>query len=243
MRSKVGERCDFCGGKAVAYQHGSRVCGQCGTRRTLNELDPPRRTRRAAVIGVLSSGLLFKMMLGSVALAAVGGWVANSAFAPPSQIATSDSGEATSSTTLAGGPAGVTREAPDEAAVHIMSMDELLSIAADEAMRAHEFAAATREWADCVSASAIANRGTGFSPWEACPDHPQLSDFGLAEDDGRPDSAPGGANKPERPGGANSGPPGEQTQADEEEGPKGRPGVGKGAGDQSDPDASGDQSR
>ncbi len=58
------ERCDFCGKAAVAYQHGSRVCGACGVARTLDS--GPRRlhSRRATVIGLLSSGLLIKIMVG-----------------------------------------------------------------------------------------------------------------------------------------------------------------------------------
>lgn len=243
MRSNVSERCDFCGGRAVAYQRGSRVCGQCGTRRTLNEPAPPRRTRRMAIIGLFSSGLLFKMMLGYVALAAVGGWVANTVFAPPPPIVTSHSGDETSSTTLAGGSAVESREAPLGAAAQAMSMEELVSVAAEEATRAHEFAAATQEWANCVSASAIAHRGGEFSPWDVCPGHPQLSDFGLGEGLGRPDSPPGWVNKPEDPGKSNSRPPGDETQVDEDNELKEQPGDGKRAGDENDPHASDGQSQ
>ena len=195
MRTSAHERCDFCGGIAVAFQRGASVCGRCGIKRTLDHSGSPMRSRRMVLVGLFSSGLLAKLMLGSVALAAVGSWAAATVMAPPPPIVISPTApvaEATTSTTVAEGSA-----LKDPPAV---SVEEAVSAAEDQAAKAHEFAAATQTWANCVSSAAIAHRGGEFSPWEECPDHPRLSDFGLGDGQGRPDLPPGWENKPEDPG-------------------------------------------
>ena len=198
MRSSANERCDFCGETAVAFQRGASVCGRCGIHRTLDRSGSPMRSRRIALVGLFSSGLLAKLMLGSVALAAVGSWAAATVMAPPPPIVLSPTApvaEATTSTTVAEGPA--LKDAP------AVSVEEAVSAAEDQAAKAHDFAAATQEWADCVSTAAIAHSGGEFSPWEECR-HPRLSDFGMDGGQGRPDVPPGWENKPEDPGKASS---------------------------------------
>ena len=194
MRSSANERCDFCGETAVAFQRGASVCGRCGIHRTLDRSGSPMRSRRIALVGLFSSGLLAKLMLGSVALAAVGSWAAATAMAPPTPVVISPAApvaEATTSTTVAEGPA--LRDAP------AASVEEVLSAAEDQAANALEFATATQTWADCVSNAAILHRGGEFSPWDACHEYPRPSDFRLGEGQGRPDIPPGRENKPEDP--------------------------------------------
>ena len=194
MRTSANERCDFCGEIAVAFQRGASVCGRCGIQRTLDHSSSPMRSRRMVLVGLFSSGLLVKLMLGAVALAAVGSWAAATVMAPPPPIVISPTApvaEATTSTTVAEGPA--LRDPP------AASVEEVVSAAEDQAAKAHEFATATQNWANCVSTKAILHRGGEFSPWEACPGHPRLSDFGLSEGQGRPDIPPGWQNKPEDP--------------------------------------------
>lgn len=210
MRQHAKHRCDFCGGNAVAFQRGASVCGRCGIDRTTGRSNSSVKSKRMALVGLFSSGLFIKMMLGSVAFAAVGTWAAaavmapNPATAPPqTQVTVTEEATATIAESV---PA-------DEAA---MTIDEIVADANEQAAAAHEMATAAKEWADCVSAAAIEHRGGAFDPFDpelACPSKPHPSDFGLGlsqrpEDAGKPDhpTSPEQANdgnKEEAPGAEN----------------------------------------
>ena len=190
MRDRSTERCEFCGGQAVAFQHGARVCGRCGTRRTLGESPVilPHRPRRAAFIGVLSSGLLLKLMMGSVALAAVGGFAAVSIFPtsgfttnpPDSTVAETTTTVATTSNSTADGNSAVTEG----------ELDEMVLEARSQADNAHELATAARDWANCVSDFAQEHRGEGLHPQELCGEHPRPSEYGLGNENSNRRSQP-----------------------------------------------------
>lgn len=195
MKADSTDRCDFCGGKAVAFQHGASVCGQCGIRRTLGEnpvILPQRRPRHVALVGALSSGMLVKVMMGSVALAAVGSVAAASLF-PTEQNVPPQPAVVESSTTTAvhTSPAALTDD----------EIDDLVTEALSQAGRAHEHAAAVQEWAECVSSHAAEHRGESTNPQEACGDKPRPSDFGLAnENSNRPEVPPGEERRLENSG-------------------------------------------
>lgn len=162
-----------------------------------------------ALVGVFSSGLLIKMMLGSVALAAVGSWAAASVMIPGSLATPPVDG--TQVAVIDETPAA-DRPAPQEE--RAMTIEEIVSEANDQAARAHELAAQAKAWANCVSEAAIAHRGEAFDPRSNCPNEPQPP-FGLGqsqrpEDAGKPDhaatpepgsngskdNAPGAVNRP-----------------------------------------------
>ncbi len=207
MRTSANERCDFCGETAVAFQRGASVCGRCGIERTLDHSGSPMRSRRMALVGLFSSGLLVKLMLGSVALAAVGSWAAATVMAPPPPIVISPPAsvsEVISATTVVEVPAR-----SDEPAI---SVEEVVSAAKDQAAKAHEFAAATQDWANCVSDAAISHRGGAFRPWGVrtdCP-YPRPSDFGIGQGQGPPDTPPGWVHKLDNPGQSNDHDPNEK---------------------------------
>ncbi|MDF1596002.1 MAG: hypothetical protein P1T08_07895 [Acidimicrobiia bacterium] len=182
MKTITTERCEFCNGQAVAYQRGALVCGRCGVRRTFGNgpitIPPPRR-RRTAVIGIFSSGLVIKLMMGSVALAAVGGFASASVVPAPNPFA----GETESTV------AGVQIDAPGDqidAPSTDLTFDEMIALvssAQSQAVSARELAAAAQEWADCVSDYAKGYHEEGLNPTDVCGPHPRPSQFGLDDDD------------------------------------------------------------
>ena len=178
MRSTTIERCDFCSERAVAYQNGATVCGKCGVRRTFGH--DVTTSKRIGLIGLLSSGLLAKAMLGSVALAAVGGWAATSALSQPPGSQTPP-------------PVPVERISEDTLRNTIVelspALDEVLTTAQDQVEKAHDLAEASQTWADCVSDLAAAHRGGPFDPKSACGERPTPSDFGLGNGRGSTDIA------------------------------------------------------
>jgi hypothetical protein len=144
-----------------------------------------------ALVGLLSSGLLIKMMLGSVAFAAVGSWAAAAVLAPAP----------TSTPPVVETQTNVVDEAPaviGEPALQVepaMTIDEIVSEANEQAARAHDMATAVKEWADCVSAAAVEHRGGAFDPKSACQDPDiQLPTFGLGNS-----QRPADAGKPDHP--------------------------------------------
>ncbi len=181
MTAITTERCEFCSGQAIAYQRGALVCGRCGVRRTLGDgpikIPPPRR-RRTAVIGFFTSGLVIKLMMGSVALAAVGGFASAS-------VVPADRSAGEMEPTVAGVQLDAPRDqigapAPD---LTFDEMTSLVSSAQNQAVSAHKLATAAQEWADCVSDYAKGHHGEGLNPKEVCGPHPRPSQFGLGDDD------------------------------------------------------------
>ena len=204
MRQNAKHRCDFCGGNAVAFQRGASVCARCGTDRTTGRSNSPVKSKRMALVGLFSSGLLIKMMLGSVAFAAVGSWAAAAVMAPAP----------TSTPPVVQTQMVLVDEAPaviGEPALQVepaMTIDEIVSNANEQAALAHRMAANIQKWADCVSAAAIEHRGGAFDPKSLdCPDKPLPSEFGLGvsqrpDDAGKPDHSNDG-NKDNAPGAEN----------------------------------------
>ena len=201
MRQNAKHRCDFCGGNAVAFQRGASVCARCGTDRTTGRSNSPVKSKRMALVGLFSSGLLIKMMLGSVAFAAVGSWAAAAVMAPAP----------TSTPPVVQTQMVLVDEAPaviGEPALQVepaMTIDEIVSNANEQAALAHEIAAKTRAWADCITAAAINNRGRAANPQSQCED--LKPPFGLGQsqrpdDAGKPDHSNDG-NKDNAPGAEN----------------------------------------
>lgn len=192
MRSTPMERCDFCSEKAVAYQNGATVCGRCGVHRTFGH--DVTTSKRVGLIGLFSSGLLAKAMLGSVALAAVGGWAATSALSPPPNSHAPPPAliEHTSEETIVELPP-VSIEQPTP------TLDEVASTARDQAEKAHELAEAAQTWADCVSDLATEHRGGPFDPKAACGERPTPSDFGLGNGRGSTDAAATSSERKTKP--------------------------------------------
>ena len=203
MRQDARHRCDFCGGNAVAFQRGASVCGRCGTDRTIGRSHAPVKPKRMALVGLFSSGLLIKMMLGSVAFAAVGSWAAAAVMAPTPATVPAFQTQTT-----------VSEEAPAEVGYcslledPAVTIDEIVSEANEQAALAHEMATDIKTWADCVSGAAIEHRGEAFNPKLAC-EHLEVRGppFGLGESQrpdhaGKPDHGNDG-NKDEAPGAEN----------------------------------------
>ena len=201
MRQNAKHRCDFCGGNAVAFQRGASVCARCGTDRTTGRSNSPVKSKRMALVGLFSSGLLIKMMLGSVAFAAVGSWAAAAVMAPAP----------TSTLPVVQTQMVLVDEAPAVIGEHAlqvepaMTIDEIVSNANEQAALAHEIAAKTRAWADCITAAAINNRGRAANPQSQCED--LKPPFGLGQsqrpdDAGKPDHSNDG-NKDNAPGAEN----------------------------------------
>ena len=184
MRDRSTERCEFCGGQAVAFQHGARVCGRCGTRRTLGDSPVilPRRSRRAAFISLLSSGLLLKLMMGSVALAAVTGLAAVSVLPSNNVAPGSSDSTVTESTMTDANTSGV--EGPGDSVLTEGELDEIVIEARNQAESAGELADAAKDWANCVADFAQEHRGEGIHPQEICGDHPRPSEYGLGNENG-----------------------------------------------------------
>jgi hypothetical protein len=215
------ERCDFCGRAAVAYQHGSRVCGACGVARTLNSGTRSLRSRRAALIGLLSSGLLIRIMIGSIAVAAVGGWAASTSRVPDSLPVVSS--------TIGADPTTQTSQAIQEPAEP--TVDDILDTAREQAEHAQGLADASRAWADCVSRWARMHSGERFDPREVCGERPDPSDFGI----GKP-PAEGETTRAERGAGANE-PKGRSDKEERSSVPRGDSGnAGRGSPDEHEQD-------
>ena len=176
------------------------------------------RWRRRLSLAGLTSGLAVKMMLGTAALAAVGGSAAaatgnlpapvqaavseaagyvgidlpDPSSAPPATAA-SDEDEAPDSTTDEQNAAG-----PEDAAP---SADDGTDADGNRA-RASAYTLAVKDWTACVrEAARISPPGERFSPTAACGEHPDPHDYGLPGTDPKDkdpkDKDPG---KPDNPG-------------------------------------------
>jgi hypothetical protein len=139
---------------------GVSLCARCGIERSSAEPTPLRRTRRAVIFGLLSSGFLTKMALGTVALAAAGGIAVSLPVVEQAPIVVE---------------ASVPSEVPGAQVVNGPND-------ADETVRhAEEFAAEVRSWGQCVAEAASEHSGGAFDPVEACGPTPSPDDHGLGK--------------------------------------------------------------
>lgn len=142
---------------------GVSVCARCGLERSSSGKN--RRSLRAAVLGLFSSGFLAKMLLGAVAMAAVGG------------VAVSmPSGESASTTTT---QAVLQPADPVTATEAVVSMVEGTQAADTVVARAHAYAEAVETWGQCVAAAARDHSGEAFDLKVTCGDTPTAADHGL----------------------------------------------------------------
>jgi hypothetical protein len=169
----------------------------------------PRRKQRFALFGLLSSGFLVKLLLGAVAVAAVGG-VTASAVRQSDEPAVAV--EVMVPETQA--PATTVEELEPET-ITVTEATSTTVVAEDgQISSAQEYAAAVQVWADCVSREAAAHSGGAFDPHEECPDKPSPHEFGfdVLEPPGHDDEGPGnsenapGQNKDDAPGNSENAP-------------------------------------
>ena len=200
MRQDARHRCDFCGGNAVAFQRGASVCGRCGTDRTTGGSNSPVKSKRMALVGLFSSGLLIKMMLGSVAFAAVGSWAAAAVMAP---APTSTPPVVQTQTTVVDESPAVTGE-PALQVEPAMTIAEIVSDANEQAAAAHEMAAKIQKWANCIANAAINHRGKAFDPKSAC-EYPDIQEPTFGFGNSHPPADAGNPDHPAKPEQANNG--------------------------------------
>jgi hypothetical protein len=117
-----------------------------------------------------------KMLLGAVALAAVGGVAASTVphreeARPATTTITTEAVVVADTATATSGPEVVATATDPKV---FPEVDSAIATAA------HEYAAEIQLWAECVSAAASAHTGGRFDPLAAgCPDKPRPSDFDL----------------------------------------------------------------
>lgn len=141
---------------------GVALCARCGLERSSTEPTPHRRTRRAVLLGLLSSGFLAKMALGAAALAAVGGIAVTLPTAdPPPEPATT----VTDTSTPVEMPGAQITTGRDSGS--------------DIARLAEEFTGKVKDWGKCVSEEASAHSEGPFDPRDKCGEVPHPADFGL----------------------------------------------------------------
>ena len=184
-----GEQCVSCGAAAAVRVTGTSFCASCGLRQhgRGGVVSAPlgRRSHRAAALGILSSGILVKMLMGAVALAAVGGVTASlrseavSASADPVPAVTAAASPGTTVTPVVA--------STDETIAAVELSNETGAV--PDAV--HEYVLAVQAWAECVAEAATAHSGGAFDPHENCLDYAVPGDFGLDDRDGDTEEPPG----------------------------------------------------
>jgi hypothetical protein len=171
---------------------GVSLCARCGLERSSGGTN--HLSRRTALLGILSSGFLAKMVLGAVAVAAAGA-VAVSRPAEPADapIVSPAATEILLQT-----------EAPliETEVVETLPSNVLLE-------RVSAYVESVQEWGECVSDAAREHSGEPFDPKEACDDMPAASEHGLDTIRGNSANAPG---QQEQPPGKAADAPGQQEQ-------------------------------
>ena len=163
MKRNGPERCRNCGAPAAVRMQGLTLCAKCGLERSSGGTN--RIRLRTALLGILSSGFLAKMLIGAVAVAAVGGV----AVSVPRQAAEPPTGAtATTQTVL-------------QTDASLLDLDLVESVPADDAFleRIHEYVEAVEQWGDCVSVAARDHSGGPFDPNAACGEMPMAAERGL----------------------------------------------------------------
>ena len=147
--------------------NGVSLCARCGLERSSGGAN--RITRRAALVGLLSSGFLAKLLLGAVAVAAVGGVAATmprtTPYAPFEAAATTQ--------TLLQVNVPVKPEA-------LAATEEAMPATEALVENVHEYAMALQMWGDCVSEAARGHSGTSFDPKTACGETPAAAAYGFS---------------------------------------------------------------
>ena len=199
----VNEKCVLCGTSAAVRVRGTSFCSSCGVSQYSADTTSPvtlhRRTKRAALFAVFSSGILVKTLLGAVALAAVGGVAATTVLGsddPPDApaIVAASIGPTTSTTTTTTGTTALPAVAPT-ANPEASSPVDVAAVA--------DYATAIQLWAECVSTAASAHSGGAFDPQAACGPHPNATDFGITVN---PSDDDGPGNSEDAPGHDDDGP-------------------------------------
>ena len=148
--------------------NGVSLCARCGLERSSGGAN--RITRRAALVGLLSSGFLAKLLLGAVAVAAVGGVAATmprtTPYAPFEAAATTQ--------TLLQVNVPVKPEA-------LAATEEAMPATEALVENVHEYAMALQMWGDCVSEAARGHSGTSFDPKTACGETPAAAAYGFSD--------------------------------------------------------------
>ena len=159
---------------------GVSFCARCGLERSSGGTN--RISRRTALLGILSSGFLAKMVLGAVAVTALGGV----AVSLPHETADAPIGPPASTQTLL-----QTDTAPVET-------DLVEPLPADDALleRVHAYVESVQQWGDCVSDEARKHSGGPFDPKTVCNDMPAASEHGLDTIRGNSADAPGHRQDP-----------------------------------------------
>jgi hypothetical protein len=195
-----GEQCVACGAAAAVRVTGTSFCASCGLRQHGTTFSPPtpptvRRSHRAALVGILSSGFLVKMLMGAVALAAVGGVTASLRSEPVpvagDVIPVVETMIPSTSTTFA--PAATDTPAVVTDDDTRVDTDESATRNGGESAAVYDYVVSIQAWAECVSDAATAHLGGEFYPSEICGDLPEPGDFGVdgRDDDGDSEGAPG----------------------------------------------------
>lgn len=148
---------------------GVSLCARCGVAQSSTDSAPLRRSRRAVLLGLLSSGLLAKVALGAAALAAVGGVAATMA----------STGSAPTPVTAVAQPLATTSTAGLGTASSNAQQVLVPQTEPDLVHQAEQFAAELEVWGECVAEAARAHSGEAFDPEEACGETPKASDHGL----------------------------------------------------------------
>ena len=173
------ERCKYCGAPAAVRMQGVSLCARCGLERSSGGTN--HITRRTALLGILSSGFLAKMVLGAVAVASAGAV----AVSRPAEPADAPMVNPTATQTL------LQSEAPliETEVVETLPPNALLE-------RVSAYAESVQKWGECVSDAAREHSGGPFDPKEACDDMPAASEHGLDAIRGNSANAPGQQDPP-----------------------------------------------
>lgn len=213
MQNKMaGEQCALCSAGAAVRVSGTSFCASCGLQYSAEVpsggVPTPvpgakPRSSRTAVLGLLSSAFLLRMLFGAVAVAAVGGVAAAAVLQDGAPNIVTQAVPATSARAVSdptGAIPGLTTTTTTTTDVATTTAETVPVGSADpdgaaqQVEAVHEYAAAIQVWADCVSDAAAAHSAGKFDRVAACGEKPRAGVFGLGVDDdapGKSDDAPG----------------------------------------------------
>ena len=174
------ERCKDCGAPAAVRMQGVSFCARCGLERSSGGTN--RISRRTALLGIFSSGFLAKMVIGAVAVAALGGV----AVSLPHEAADAPIGAPASTQTFL------------HTDTALVETDLVEPLPADDALleRVHAYVESVQQWGDCVSDAARKHSGEPFDPKTTCGPTPAAAEHGLDTIRGNSADAPGQHDPP-----------------------------------------------
>ena len=211
----------LCGTDAAVRVSGTSFCAPCGLQQHRIQAPASHRRRRLAAFGLLSSGLLFKILAGAIAFAAVGGVAATTVFDADSAAVLTEQGNSPAEGVAA--PVGDTRASesntPPSASPAVTGSSEpglaetgstdsipaaTTVIEAGAASQVSTFAVAAQAWAECVAHQA--QTAATFDPVQSCGEPPDPDDFDFPGTDppGHDEDGPG--NSEDAPGHDEDGP-------------------------------------